>query len=293
MTYSFTDTIDLLSHHSIKYFGAGLTPEDALKPSIIEIKNIRFGFIGFKDRESTRYPDNGVITPKIHKKHIVDAITRLRNKVDWVVVSLHFGLEYKFTPSPDDVRLCRELIDGGANIILGHHPHYPQGVEKYNDGLIVYSLGNFVWDQNFVGHTSSSYVVEIAVSKKCLRTVKVIPFYMTRQYQLKLNMNEEAITEIAKLSSVLINKKSLDVEWYFITRDLFQLFCKELWRRILVDRQGPFALQKWWVKQLGPRYKRTLKDFFKYVCQCKAFKYEAVRLLSKWNRCKHCREAGV
>jgi len=279
---AFSDTIDLLTKNKIKYFGAGLTPSDALRPSIIEIKNIKFGFIGFRDGGSENYPDNGVMTPNIHKKHIIDAVTRLKKKVDWVIVSLHFGLEYKFCPCPSDVRLCRELIDGGVNIVLGHHPHYPQGLEEYCDGLIVYSLGNFVWNQNFVGHTSSSYILQISVTKKKMHAIKVIPFCMSKDYQLKLNMNSEAITEIEKLSAVLVDEKLLDEEWYFITRDLFQLLCKELWKICFSDHRNPVAVYRW-TKQLGLRQKNALKCFFKYILQCKAFKYEIANFFEKWH----------
>ncbi len=278
---AFTDTTDLLNKHNIKFFGAGLTLEDALRPVIIEIKSIKFGFIGFRDRESKYYSDNGVVTPQINKRQLFDSIDQIRDQVDWVVVSLHFGLEYRHTPNPDDVKLCRELVERGANIILGHHPHYPQGLEIYKKGLIVYSLGNFIWDQNFVGHTAASYIVEVSVTKYCLQLVKVMPFHMNKHYQLKFDINKEAFTKIEKLSSVFVDEKILDKEWYFITRDVFQIFQKKIVKKIFIDHQNPLSIYGWWHRQVGPRYKKVLKDFFKYVCQGKAFRYEYTQLRRK------------
>ena len=64
---------------------------------------------------------------------------------DLVVVCLHCDLEFSFFPSPGRVRLCRRLIDQGAHLVIQHHPHVCQGIEEYKDGLIAYSLGNFVF----------------------------------------------------------------------------------------------------------------------------------------------------
>ena len=61
-------------------------------------------------------------------------------------VFLHWGNEYIQRPSPEQVRLAHTLIDNGADIISGHHPHCLQGIENYKSRLIVYSLGNFVFD---------------------------------------------------------------------------------------------------------------------------------------------------
>jgi poly-gamma-glutamate synthesis protein (capsule biosynthesis protein) len=59
---------------------------------------------------------------------------------------LHFGIEYTDAPQPSQQQLARAAIDAGALLVLGHHPHTLQGWERYGDGLIVYSLGNFVFD---------------------------------------------------------------------------------------------------------------------------------------------------
>jgi poly-gamma-glutamate synthesis protein (capsule biosynthesis protein) len=66
--------------------------------------------------------------------------------VDIVVVLLHAGTEYAAEPSPDQVAVARAAIDAGADLVVGHHPHVTQTVERYGDGLIVYSLGDAVFD---------------------------------------------------------------------------------------------------------------------------------------------------
>ncbi|MCA9362734.1 AmmeMemoRadiSam system protein B [Candidatus Kaiserbacteria bacterium] len=78
---------------------------------------------------------------------IVDEVKDYSTKYENLVVNIHWGVEYSTEPTKTQTELAHALIDVGADIIIGHHPHVVQTVEKYNDGLIVYSLGNFIADQ--------------------------------------------------------------------------------------------------------------------------------------------------
>lgn len=72
---------------------------------------------------------------------------------DFVVVNLHWGNEKADTPDVWQVQLAHQIVDAGADAVIGHHPHVLQGIEKYKSGVIVYSMGNFV----FGGNSRSSY----------------------------------------------------------------------------------------------------------------------------------------
>ncbi len=76
---------------------------------------------------------------------LVRHVRELRDR-GHVILSLHWGEEFMHFPSPDQRALARTLIDAGAALIVGHHPHVLQGVEEYGGGVVVYSLGNFVSD---------------------------------------------------------------------------------------------------------------------------------------------------
>lgn len=80
------------------------------------------------------------------EEDIIGDVRHFRPLADRVVVSLHWGTEYMSFPSPRQVVFARRLVDAGADIILGHHPHCLQGIERYRNGVIAYSLGNFVCD---------------------------------------------------------------------------------------------------------------------------------------------------
>ena len=82
-------------------------------------------------------------------EEIKELLTSASNKSDFQIVYIHWGNEYELTHSAAQKKLAKRLIDAGADLIVGHHPHVVQDIEIYNDVLIFYSLGNFVFDQYF------------------------------------------------------------------------------------------------------------------------------------------------
>ena len=147
---AFYDTFANLDKQGIKYFGAGKNIRDARKPAILEIRNIKIGFLGYCDVviDSPFYSSadkRGIVPLKI--EFVKEDIANLKDQVDIVIVSLHWGTENWSYPSPKQIKMAHQIIDFGANMIFGHHPHVLQGVEKYNKGYIAYSLGNFIFSE--------------------------------------------------------------------------------------------------------------------------------------------------
>jgi poly-gamma-glutamate synthesis protein (capsule biosynthesis protein) len=81
------------------------------------------------------------------------------------IISIHWGDEYISSPSEEQIKLAHKLIDLGFDLIMGHHPHVVQPVEKYNGSIIIYSLGNFIFDQNFSKRTQIGYAAKIVMEK--------------------------------------------------------------------------------------------------------------------------------
>ncbi|KKU15929.1 MAG: Poly-gamma-glutamate synthetase complex A, partial [Candidatus Giovannonibacteria bacterium GW2011_GWB1_45_9b] len=104
-----------------------------------------------------------------------------KSAADLIVVSFHFGEEYKKEPSLRQIKLAKIAIDAGADLVIGHHPHVTQPVEKYVDSYIAYSLGNFVFDQNFSEETMTGLLLEVEIRDKKILSVK------TREIKLNLN----------------------------------------------------------------------------------------------------------
>jgi hypothetical protein len=146
-TEGLNTTMNFLENYQIDHYGASkiLQAEPELKK--ISIKNKKFGFLSFVGSETNPKIDknDSVFINEVDELSIVKQINKLKNTVDYIIVTLHWGIEYNLYPKMKQRQLAYNFIDAGANVIIGHHSHTLQGVEEYNNGLIFYSLGNFIF----------------------------------------------------------------------------------------------------------------------------------------------------
>lgn len=127
-------SVDVLRKNGITPVG-GFSNETFVETTIINKK--RIAFLGFQN-----------LTAPFFENDVLSAISNTAKDHDLVVVSIHWGNEYESQPDTQTTLLARKIIDAGADVILGHHPHVLQPVERYKKGLIFYSLGNFIFDQS-------------------------------------------------------------------------------------------------------------------------------------------------
>lgn len=179
---AFYDTLAHLHDAGITAVGGGGDYEDAHAPRVITVGKTRVAFLAYTDLVPASL-GLASSTPAVStlglsqilsyekKRDIasttVPALIRdikvARESADTVVVSIHWGDEYQTKHNRVQERIAKLAIDAGADIIVGHHPHVVQEVEEYNGGLIIYSLGNFVFDQNFSDDTRLGLVVEVTM----------------------------------------------------------------------------------------------------------------------------------
>ncbi len=145
------ETSRLLTKTAI--MSGGLAAADSEQPAVvINMRGVRVGFLFYCDpdyitscaREFERFPLRPAYATRENLARDIDA---LRPNVDVLVVSVHWGIEYRREPEKRTVSRARWMIDRGVDIIAGHHPHVQQRVERYRNGIIFYSLGNFIFDQ--------------------------------------------------------------------------------------------------------------------------------------------------
>lgn len=172
----------LANNHSLD-FG-----EEGLQQTIERLKNNGINIIGIEgDNEKDlivngrtiricSYFGNQKGLAELNSKTIIKDIKRNKGIVDFLIVCLHWGEEYVAYPSPEQQRMSHLFIDAGADVIIGHHPHVPQGYERYKNGYIYYSLGNFNF---FVDHPYAKKLIETA-----------------RAYCVSLNVEERIECEI-------------------------------------------------------------------------------------------------
>jgi len=141
-------TIGALSDMNIPCIGAGQNIGAASEPSIFSISGISFAILAAAKPFCVADSNRPGVRPISEAELCSDIYALKQQGIDHVIVALHWGVEYSRYPSPMDVRLARMLVNSGATLVAGHHPHTLQGVESYENGLIAYSLGNFIMDMN-------------------------------------------------------------------------------------------------------------------------------------------------
>ncbi len=171
---AFEDTLLRLANEGIFAIGGGMNAEDASTVKIIEKNNVKIGFLGFSDVGpnwlGATGESSGILIAR--KDKITSLIQQAIPRVDVLVVSFHFGEEYQTMSTARQKELAREAIDAGAKIVVGHHPHVVQEVENYKNGVIAYSLGNFIFDQNFSEETMQGLALEIILKDAEIVSVK-------------------------------------------------------------------------------------------------------------------------
>lgn len=148
---AFKDTLSRLEENGILKTGAGINKIDASSPTIIEKNGVKFGFLGFSD-VGPNWIEAKEDTPGIllaSDPNLKTIIANAKTKCDVLIVSFHWGVEYKTVHNTHQEELAHAAIDSGADMIIGHHPHVMQDIGEYKDKPIVYSLGNFIFDQYF------------------------------------------------------------------------------------------------------------------------------------------------
>jgi len=163
-TEGMNDTIDALNSHNIQSVGAGKNITEARAGTVVNTNRDRLGFLSY----SLTFPESFWATTDKpgtafgHQQQITDDIKRLKKITNSVIVSFHWGREKTTELRPYQPKLARAAIDAGASIVLGHHPHVLQEIEQYNGGLIIYSLGNFVFG-SYSKDAQTSVVARIAL----------------------------------------------------------------------------------------------------------------------------------
>jgi poly-gamma-glutamate synthesis protein (capsule biosynthesis protein) len=173
---AFFDTLRALAAQGIVPVGGGKNYAEATDGMVVRKNGLRMGILGFSafpgaaggvSRDS---PSMAVM----RDERLSTSIRSLKKRCDVVVVSCHWGLEGVAHHSETQERLAHRAIDAGASLVLGHHPHVAQEIEKYRGGVVVYSLGNFVFDEK--SHEGKSGLIfRCRLSTKGVTSYSAVP----------------------------------------------------------------------------------------------------------------------
>ena len=215
------ETMAALSVMNVKYVGANMDTEKVWEPVITEVKGKKIAWLamtnllnGYENAGAGKY-----VAFQDGKK-LIEEIQKIKDSVDWVFVSLHSGAEYAANPSSALEKMAHELVDAGADVVIGHHPHVPQKIEEYiagsdvgensdtaqlrstsydgqvskRTGVIFYSLGNFAFWQPFSFWTENSFLAKLKLTEPHKVEYEIIP--IAAGWQPSLLTDEKMIEQL-------------------------------------------------------------------------------------------------
>lgn len=174
--YGIEFTLDLLGRHGILAAGTADSGQLAHEGVILARKRVGFGFLGYTfDQSNGNHADVDERVAMMDTERMRADVSSLRERTDVVIVSMHAGNEYQPTPNVFQQRFARAAIDAGASLVVGHHPHVVQPVERYGNGIIFYSLGNLVFDQFQSQNTQRGWIADVRFAGPRIASWGIIP----------------------------------------------------------------------------------------------------------------------
>ncbi|MGI8743611.1 MAG: CapA family protein [Bryobacteraceae bacterium] len=182
---AFRDTIQELEANDVAVVGPVINSDSSRRAIVIERCGISLAFLAYNlvgpDYVYAWDHESGVIP--LNEVSLIEDLEEIRSVVDWVAVSVHWGMEGSHLPFQRQILLAHTLVDLGADFIIGHHTHVPGPIEIYKDKLIFYSLGNFLF-----GYTHRNWADNMIVTLRISRdtsAAEVVPLGTTasEQYQ--------------------------------------------------------------------------------------------------------------
>lgn len=214
----------------------GITPVGLKNEiEIIEKEGLKLSVMAYSFIED--FADNHLYNKVNTEKKIIVDIERVRKKVDLILLSLHWGNEFIPFPSPNQVKIGRKLIDAGADIILGTHSHVVQSYEIYDNKPIIYSLGNFIFDQTYIKRTRRSIIAKIIVNKETRESmVNIIPINLDpREYYPKVANEYEGKKILKFIRSVRAKIENKSLSHYLSTIGVYSKLAKKYSMRSKID----------------------------------------------------------
>lgn len=200
-----TETMANLETAGITWIGAGENLTEARKMAIFTVKGKKIAFLGYsltqpveffaaRQRPGTAPGYDTIFTPDI---------VRARKEADYVIVSFHWGKEGHTMPTPLQRSIAHKAIDAGADVIIGHHPHVLQGIERYGKGIVFYSLGNFTFASKSAA-ADQSVIIRLRLDDT-RREAEILPLDVLNRrvgFQPRLLSGKPAAGVIERLNSL-------------------------------------------------------------------------------------------
>ncbi|MBI4137526.1 CapA family protein [Candidatus Roizmanbacteria bacterium] len=178
---------------------AGLLPVGVRNPVYFESNGKKFAFLGYND------VGKQIGISQVNDGTYEQDIRVAQEQADMVIVSFHWGVEYTHQPTTRQIEIAHRAVDAGADLIIGNHPHWIQPPEVYRDTVIVYSHGNFVFDQMWSQKTREGMVGRYTFYNNDVIDIELVPVIIEDYGQPRL----ANATETGSILSILKEESAL------------------------------------------------------------------------------------
>jgi gamma-polyglutamate biosynthesis protein CapA len=193
-------TMRLLDEHGVGHIGVR-----GRHTLVIEKRGVRVGLAGYC--EDQQYEKQTVHVEPLDLATIERDLQDLKRRgAEALVVSLHWGHEFVQRPSSRQIEIGRAIIKLGAHLVIGHHPHVLQGVERVEGGVIAYSLGTFVSDCRWNPRMCETVILSCTLTPNGVTDVEFVPVYLNKEFQPETATGSAAVeiaTRVESLSNML------------------------------------------------------------------------------------------
>ena len=180
------DTLKALDGVGVLHAGAGLTEDEAAKMAEMEVDGVSIAFFSWTDIVPDYFlaygDEPGVVSARMNMADACKRVSEAKATHDIVIVAMHWGVEYEdYITDYLQSEPAHQLVDAGADVILGNHPHVIEGIEFYKGALIAYAHGNCVFWQKY-DHTHESYLLSFDMTDEGVKNVVATPLYLDDKY---------------------------------------------------------------------------------------------------------------
>jgi len=182
MNSGLKSTLAFLKASTLDFSGAGFSEKGALKAHQDKIKNTEFSMLAYVGWEGSKEPSQ--TATKQHggaaygsMENIINSVKQEVSQDRTTIVQYHGSQEYANNPTGVTEQRLKSALDNGAALAIAHHPHVTQGLELYDGKLIAYSMGNFIFDQNFSA-TQHSFILYVWLDEGAFHRAEIVPIYV-------------------------------------------------------------------------------------------------------------------
>ena len=178
-------TLKNLHKRGLKTAGSGKNLAAARKPAMFDVHGVKVAILAYDAIAASYHATATKVgsAPMTAKVVIADVKKAKANGADVVIVFPHWGTEYHAKPNPGQRVLAHQILDAGADMIIGNHPHWTQAMEVYKGKPIWYALGNLVFDQTWSEETMEGMTVELTFAGPKLAQVRIRPHILLDKSQ--------------------------------------------------------------------------------------------------------------